>query len=135
MSDPNDPSGFGPGGKPSLWKILARVNAIWEWLQSSGYDQISKQLDRMEAKMTAMDDNITALQADVAADTTAVASAITLIDGFAAQLAAAIAAAQAAGGTPAQLQALTDLHTAVTANTAGLSAAVAANTPPPPAGP
>jgi hypothetical protein len=72
---------------------------------------------------------IAALQADVAADATVEASAVTLIDGFAAQLAAAVAAAVAAGATPDQLSSLNALHTSIEANSAGLSAAVAANTP------
>jgi hypothetical protein len=72
---------------------------------------------------------IAALQADVAADSTVEASAVTLIDGFAAQLAAAVAAASAAGATPDQLSALNALHTSIEASSAGLSAAVAANTP------
>lgn len=66
------------------------------------------------------------LTADVAAETAANQSAITLIQGFAAQLAAAVAAAQAAGATPAQLQALTDLAAGVESNTTQLAAAVAA---------
>jgi len=52
-----------------------------------------------------------------------------MISGFSAQLAAAIAAAQAAGATPAQLSAVTDLQTALDANNATLTAAIASNTP------
>lgn len=79
--------------------------------------------------MAALDDQITALTSDVAALTTAEKSAVALITGLAAQLAAAILAAQNVGATAAQLQALTDLHTAITGDTAELAAAVAANTP------
>ncbi len=76
--------------------------------------------------MAQIDDEITQLQTDVASEGTAVSSAVTLINGIAAQIAAAIAAAQAAGATPAQLQSLTDLHTAVVGQTSSLAAAVAA---------
>jgi hypothetical protein len=78
---------------------------------------------------------ITKLQGDVTSLTTVVSSATALINGFAAQLAAAIAAAQAAGATPAELQALSDLSTAIVAQGASLAAAVTANTPPAPTGP
>lgn len=74
---------------------------------------------------------ITQLQADSAAQTTVIQSAETVINGIAGQIAAAVAAAQAQGATPEQLQALTDLHTQLSANTAGLSASIAANTTPP----
>ncbi len=82
--------------------------------------------------MSALDDKITALTAEVASNTTVEKSALTLIQGFAATLAAAIAAAQAAGASPAQLQSLTDLGTALKSNDDELAAAVLANTPPPP---
>jgi hypothetical protein len=74
------------------------------------------------------------LQSDVTAETTVNQSAITLIQGFPALLAAAIAAATAAGATPAQLQSFTDLSTGIEAQTTALAAAVTAGTPPPPAG-
>lgn len=73
------------------------------------------------------------LTADVQAETTANQGAITLINGFAAQLAAAVAAAQSAGATPAQLQALSDLSASIEANSSALASAVTANTPAAPA--
>lgn len=82
--------------------------------------------------MAALDDKIAALTAEVARQTTVEKSALALIQGFAAQLAAAVAAAQAAGASDAQLQALTDLQTTLTANDDELSTAVAANTATPP---
>lgn len=85
--------------------------------------------------MSALDDKITSLTAEVTRNTAVEGSALTLIQGFAGQLAAAIAAAQAAGATPAELQALTDLQTTLTANDDALAAAVAANTPAPPVTP
>lgn len=99
-------------------------------------DEVSAKLDRIllalqtqEKTMAAIDDKITALQAEVARQTTVDASALTLIQGFGAQLAAAVAAAQANGATPAQLQELTDLQSAIAANDSGLATGVAANTP------
>ena len=84
---------------------------------------------RLEKAMSALDDKITTLQADVTALTTTDQSAIALINGISAQIAAAVAAAQAAGATPAQLQSLTDLDTAIKTQQTGLAAAVTANTP------
>lgn len=83
--------------------------------------------------MSALDDKIAALQAEVARNTTVEKSALVLIQGFGAQLTAAVNAALAAGATPAELQSLTDLATTITANDDELSAAVAANTPATPA--
>lgn len=82
--------------------------------------------------MAALDDKIAALQAEVANNTTVEKSALALIQGFAAQLAAAVAAAQAAGATAAQLQSITDLQTTLTANDAELANAVQAGTGVPP---
>lgn len=76
-----------------------------------------------------LQDKIDQLTAQVARNTTVEASASALIKGFAAQLAAAVAAASAAGATPVQLQALTDLGASIGAADDDLSAAVAANTP------
>lgn len=85
-----------------------------------------------ETFMAALDDKIAALQAEVANNTTVEKSALALIQGFAAQLAAAVAAAQAAGATAAQLQSITDLQTTLTANDAELANAVQAGTGVPP---
>jgi len=65
-----------------------------------------------------LQDAITTLQADVTAENSVIDSAVTLINGFAAQLAAAVAAATAAGATSVQLQALTDLGTSISAKQA-----------------
>lgn len=67
--------------------------------------------------------DLSALQAAVTNETTVVASAVTLINGIAAQIAAA---AQAAAPDPAQLTALSDQ---LTSSASALAAAVAANTP------
>ena len=79
--------------------------------------------------MAAIDDQLDALTAQVTANTTVTGSALVLIQGFAAQLAAAIAAATAAGATPAQLKRLVDLQAAVKTSDDDLAAAVAAGTP------
>ena len=76
---------------------------------------------RTEQIMSALSD----LQAAVAAEDTVIASAVTLIQGFAAQLAAA-------GTDPVALAALTS---DITAQAAALGAAVAANTPAAPPAP
>ncbi len=82
--------------------------------------------------MNQLDTEIAALTAQVATDTTVEGSAVKLIQGFAAQLAAAVAAAGANGATPTQLASLTDLGKTVETNSAALAAAVAANTVTPP---
>ncbi len=82
--------------------------------------------------MAALDDQITALNAEVTKNTTVEKSALALIQGFSARLDAAVAAALAAGATQAQLTALTDLGTSLKANDDELAAAVVANTPTPP---
>ena len=69
--------------------------------------------------MTAVSDAFDALSASVARQTTVTASALTLIQGFSAQLAAA-------GSDPTKLAAL---KATVDANDDALAAAVAANTP------
>lgn len=69
-----------------------------------------------------------ALTAEVAKNTTVEKSALALIQGFAAQLAAAVSAARAAGATDAQLKGFSDLHDTLTANDTELAAAVQAGT-------
>lgn len=95
--------------------------------------EVLQTLDRLERKidkfMAALDDKILALQNEVAENTTVEKSAVALLQGLSTQLAAAIAAAANAGATPAQLQSLTDLQTALNANDTDLAKAIAANTP------
>lgn len=88
--------------------------------------EVMKELNVMD---TAIQAGLDALKADVANLTTVDTSAITLIEGFAAQLATATSAATSAGASPEQVQALIDLHTAISADAASLAAAVTANTP------
>ena len=82
-----------------------------------------------EQNMAALDDQITALTAEVTKNTTVEKSALALINGISAQITAAVAAATAAGATPAQLASLTALNTSLNANDTELAAAVTANTP------
>jgi hypothetical protein len=81
-------------------------------------------------KMAALDDQIAALTADVTAETTVNASAVTLINGIPALIQAAVNNALAAGATPAELTALTSLATQINQSSGSLAAAVTANTAP-----
>jgi hypothetical protein len=89
----------------------------------------SKELKAMNATADSLVAEISGLQTDVANDTTVVGSVVTLIQGLATQLAAAIAAAGSNGATPDQLAALNALQTQINTNASTLAAAVAANTP------
>jgi hypothetical protein len=79
--------------------------------------------------MSVLDEKIAALQAAVAQETTVEQSAATLIQGIPGMIADAAAKAQAAGATPAQLQALADLGVSIGASSGQLASAVQANTP------
>jgi len=94
-------------------------------------DLILGKLKELEIRMSQTDDAIAKLQGDVSAENNVVNSAITLLNGLSAQLAAALAAAANAGATPAQLQALSDLATSIEGSSASLAQAVANNTAPP----
>lgn len=83
-------------------------------------ENIVRRLDNMAV-------DLTALTAEVAAVGTVEQSAITLINGIAAQIAAAVAAVPSAD--PATQTAINALTAQLTAETAALSAAVTANTP------
>jgi len=82
-------------------------------------DLILAQLGAIKAQEQIMADELKSLQDGVAAATTVEQSALVLINGIAARLAAA-------GTDPAALQALTD---SLKTNSDALAAAVAANTP------
>lgn len=79
--------------------------------------------------MSALDDQITALTAEVANNTTVDGSALTLIQSIPTLIQNAVNTALANGATPAQLAALQTLVTSLQANDTGLAAAVTANTP------
>jgi len=104
--------------------------------QGSDVGEINQKLEKLLQfaqqemdEMTQLDDNIVALQQTVAADTTVVQSAVSLINGIAQQIADAVAAAMAAGATADELKSLTDLGTSIQGNTQQLADAVQANTP------
>lgn len=79
--------------------------------------------------MSAISDAVAALQTQVAQQTTVEQSAVTLINGIAAQLTAALANAKDDAAAVAAVTAITSqLQTSAT----GLSTAVSANTPAPP---
>src|SRR6266550_5129822 len=90
-------------------RILREIN--WK------LQHIFEAVTQMELKMSQMDDEITQIKQDVAAERTAVDSATALIGGIAAQIRSAVDAALAAGATPAQLQDFTDLHASMTQQT------------------
>ncbi|MDB5849774.1 MAG: hypothetical protein JWP29_3526 [Rhodoferax sp.] len=90
---------------------------------------LSPILARIEEMAIDISAQIDSLKADIAAQTTVVSSVQTFIAGMSDQLTKALADAQAAGATAEQLQALTDLDSAVKANTAALASATTANTP------
>lgn len=98
---------IGPGQRNLLYVILWKL------------DNIQRQLNRMEKK----ENNIVALiddtLADVQAETTVIASVVTLLQNLSAQIAAA-------GTDPMKLQAI---KTQIDQNSASLAAAVIANTP------
>lgn len=114
----------------TIGRMAERVEQIFQTQQ-----YILQELKRMSTAANALDAQIANLTADVAAETTVEQSAITLINGIPTLIANAVAAAQAAGATPAELAALTALGTSITNSSAGLAAAVTANTPAPAAPP
>lgn len=91
-------------------------------------DILLQRTNTMNAAVSQLGIEINTLEATVAAEQTVEQSAITLINGFGAQMAAAIATALANGATQDQLSALTGLNASIQAKSAALAAAVAANT-------
>ncbi len=87
------------------------------------FNRLSKQLNRIERKLKVMGQEMDDLTTEVTNNTSVEKSALALIQGFAAQLAAA-------GSDPAKLKALRD---SLKANDDELAAAVVANTPAAPA--
>lgn len=92
-------------------------------------DEVHKLRMEIRQMSESLSNKIETLKADIAAQTSEVASVKTFVAGLSTQLSTAIAAAKAAGATDDQLQELTDLDGAVKANTADLASAVVANTP------
>lgn len=85
------------------------------------FHELSAKLDTIIERIAEMSQNLDQIKAAVAQNTTVIGSAITLINGFAGKLQAAIDA----GANPADLQAMVD---ELNAEDAALAAAVAANT-------
>ncbi len=99
----------------------------WAVVIQDQLGQVLTTIMKVATKMSQMDDEIAQLQTDVTALRGVEDSAIALINGIAQKIADAVAAALAAGATPAQLQAVSDLSTAVKTDADDLAAAVAAN--------
>jgi hypothetical protein len=105
------------------------------WWHPKSPPQLATQqdLERLEIELMTVETNLDAQIADLTTsvqnETTVSASALTLIQGIPALIAAAIASATAAGATPTQLQAISDLQTTLDANDTTLAAAVTAGTP------
>jgi hypothetical protein len=95
-----------------------------------GQQAILAGIARLGAQMSQMDDEITQLVADVAAERNLIDKATALISGFPAAIQKAVDDALAAGATPQQLQTLTDLHAAIGQQSTDLTNAIATNTPP-----
>jgi len=107
---------------------LLRIEEILLRLEKLTEFQIRTQQGEVK-QMAVIDDSITALQADVTAQTTVLTSVQTFTAGIPAMIQTAVNSALAQGATPAQLQALTDLKTGLETNTAGFAAAIVAGTP------
>lgn len=105
-------------------EVLSRL----DWLLGLT-QELSRKIDAMSGTQNQLDVDIAALTAQVTADQTVEASAITLLNAIPAMIASAVAAATAAGATPAELDAVTALSAALQTNSAALAAAVTANTP------
>ncbi len=88
-------------------------------------NSIKLEIKQMADSLQAALDELTQ---DVAELTSVDQSAVALIQGFSARLDAAVAAAQAAGATPAQLASFTDLNAQVKQRTTELASAVSAGT-------
>ena len=110
----------------SLVFLILLLQALQLCFSYRNHKELEKLMNTTADSLSA---EISGLQADVANDTTVVGSAVTLIQGLATQLAAALAAATNAGATPDQLAALNALQTDINTNASNLAAAVAANTP------
>lgn len=96
---------------------------------SARLHSIEQRITTMSGTITNIDTGLATLQTDVNNNSDVEASAITLLQGLSRQLAAALALAQQAGGTPQQLAGFQQLHTALTSKSSELAQAVANNTP------
>ncbi len=101
---------------------------MYEMLKSL-LEEAHHSLQRIEKLMSKLDDSIAILSKQVENQTTVEKSAIVLLNQIGTLIKNAVDAALAAGATPAQLTALADLATTISANETSLAAAVVANTP------
>lgn len=83
----------------------------------------------MAGKFASVSDALTGLQKDVQDEETVKQSVVTLITGIPSLIAAAVAVALAAGATPEQLQAFSDLSDSIEAKNTDFANAVVTGTP------
>lgn len=102
-----------------------RAQAPYRLATQQDLEELEKELMTVE---TNLDAQIADLTTSVQNETTVSNSALTLIQGISAQIAAAVAAASSAGATTTQLQALSNLQATLDDNDTTLAAAVTANT-------
>ena len=108
--------------------FVRRLLAIWREPEPAApsVQQIIQELRKMS---DTFDNELGQLRADIAAQSTVIASATAAFTGLAAQFAAAEASARAAGATDAQIAAVSSVRQGLETNTAALAAAIPANTP------
>lgn len=102
--------------------------AIWQQMLGSSGATIERLLvsaNLQETLMSKLDDDVAALAGAVTAEQTQVDSAVVLLNGLRQTVADAVAQAQAAGATDAQLQPITDAIASIGTQTNSLAAAVA----------
>lgn len=111
--------------------IVRALNRIERGLHTLHHDtaRIVALVTEGNAKMSDMDDRIAALTASSGRLTGLVESAISVINGINQMVKDAVDAALAAGATPAQLQAVTDVTTGLDQEGDKLAAAIPAGTP------
>lgn len=98
--------------------VVCGVEAYFYW-------RVSKELTKMNANFQTVADALSALQSDVANESTVIDGAIVLINGIPALIQNAVQQALAAGASPSQLQAFHDLGDTITAKANALASAVA----------
>jgi hypothetical protein len=96
---------------------------------NSSLTRILMAVTRLEKKMAALDEALTALTQKVTDENTVIDGAIVFIGGIPALIKSAVDAALAQGATPTQLQAMTDLGTSIQNKKDALAAALVAGTP------
>jgi hypothetical protein len=118
-------------GNLDPWSLLLRVRASMPLTR--GEELILAKLHIIKEKVDAMSDALSTSIATLVADNVALQAEIAAAPAAIATLVATAIANQAAAGvTPAQMQSLADLHTALSGDTAQLTAALAGTPPAPP---